>query len=303
MDQFVLVIATGGTIAATADATGARVPTLTGEELVRACGTDHDVRVYDATSLDSSAITLADLDMLSGLVHKALADDRISGVVLTHGTDSMAETALALDLVHTDPRPVVLTGAQRPADDPHPDGPGNLRRAIEAAADRLRRGNGVLVHFAGDTWPARGLYKASTEDLGAFALTSERPMPRPAPVPRAELDGLRVPILRAWPGADGELVDTVAASRPDGIVVEALGSGNVSPAMGEAIGRAIDARIPVVIATSVPRGGVSFDYGGAGGGSTLGDLGALPAGFLSAGQARIALLAALAAGVDPHLVL
>lgn len=303
MDQFVLVIATGGTIAATADATGARVPTLTGEELVRACGTDEDVRVYDATSLDSSAITLADLDMLSGLVHKALADDRISGIVLTHGTDSMAETALALDLVHDDPRPVVLTGAQRPADDPRPDGPDNLRRAIQAAADRLRRRNGVMVHFAGDTLPARGLYKSSTEDLGGFSLTSERPMPRPAPVPRAKLDGLRVPILRAWPGADGELVDTVAASRPDGIVVEALGSGNVSPAMGEAIGRAIDAGIPVVIATSVPRGGVSFDYGGAGGGSTLGDLGALPAGFLSAGQARIALLTALAAGVDPRLLL
>ncbi|QYH19496.1 asparaginase [Corynebacterium aquatimens] len=303
MDPFVLVISTGGTIASTADTTGARVPTLTGEELVRRCDTDANVRVYDAANLDSSSITLADLDLLSDLVRRALADAQISGIVLTHGTDSMAETALALDLVHDDPRPVILTGAQRPADDPHPDGPENLRRAIEAAGDRLRRGMGVLVHFAGETLPARGLYKASTEDLGAFALTSERSQPRPAAVPRSELAGLNVPILRAWPGADATIVDAVAASCPDGLVIEALGSGNVSGQMGEAIGRAVAGGIPVVIATSVPRGAVTFAYGGTGGGSTLGELGALPAGYLSPGQARIALLTALAAGVDPALTI
>lgn len=303
MGNFVLVISTGGTIACTTDATGTRRPTLTAAELVEQSGTAESVGVYDAANLDSSAITLADIDTLAEFIEQSLIDDSVTGVVLTHGTDSLAETALALDLIHHDPRPVVLTGAQHPSDHPHTDGPENLRRAIDVAADPLRRGQGVLVHFDGDTLPARGLYKASTADLGAFALTTERPQPRPAPVPRATLSGINVPILRAWPGADGTLVELAANTNPDGIVVEALGSGNVSPAMGEALGRAIERGIPVVVSTSVPRGGVEFAYGGGGGGATLGELGALPAGSLSPGQARIALITALATGTDPSSLL
>ena len=299
MEHFVLVISTGGTIASTTDATGARVPTLTCEELVSRSGTTEPVRTYDAASLDSSSVTLAEVDTLRSLVRKALDDASVTGIVITHGTDSMADTALALDLVHDDPRPVVLTGAQRPADADAPDGPENLRRAIDTAADPLRRGQGVLVHFGGDTLPARGLYKADTGELRAFALAADRPLPRPAAAPLAQLDGCNIPVIAAWPGADDALVDAVAASRPDGIVVAALGAGNVSEQMGTGLARALDAGIPVVISTSVPRGEVAFAYGGAGGGSTLGAKGALPAGFLRPGQARMALATALAAGVDP----
>ena len=299
MEHFVLVISTGGTIASTTDATGARVPTLTCEELVSRSGTTEPVRTYDAASLDSSSVTLAEVDTLRSLVRKALDDASVTGIVITHGTDSMADTALALDLVHDDARPVVLTGAQRPADSDAPDGPDNLRRAIDTAADPLRRGQGVLVHFGGDTLPARGLYKADTGELRAFALASDRPLPRPAAAPLAQLAGCTIPVIAAWPGADDALVDAVAASRPDGIVVAALGAGNVSEKMGTALARALDAGIPVVISTSVPRGEVAFAYGGAGGGSTLGAKGALPAGFLRPGQARMALATALAAGVDP----
>ena len=299
MEHFVLVISTGGTIASTTDATGARVPTLTCEELVSRSGTTEPVRTYDAASLDSSSVTLAEVDILRSLVRKALDDASVTGIVITHGTDSMADTALALDLVHDDPRPVVLTGAQRPADADAPDGPENLRRAIDTAADPLRRGQGVLVHFGGDTLPARGLYKADTGELRAFAHAADRPLPRPAAAPLAQLDGCNIPVIAAWPGADDALVDAVAASRPDGIVVAALGAGNVSEQMGTGLARALDAGIPVVISTSVPRGEVAFAYGGAGGGSTLGAKGALPAGFLRPGQARMALATALAAGVDP----
>ena len=129
------------------------------------------------------------------------------------------------------------------------------------------------------------------------------PAARPAPVPRAPLADVKVPILRAWPGADASFVDYVADSGVDGIVIEALGSGNVSDPMGAAIARACERGIPVVIATSVPHGGVEFAYGGAGGGATLGTVGALPAGPLSAGQARISLATALASGTDPRRVL
>lgn len=294
----VLVISTGGTIASTANARGALVPTLTGEELVARCGTTRQVRAIDVASLDSSSMGLAEIDMLRETVRTSLLDDSAS-LVITHGTDSMAETALALDLVHSDSRPVVLTGAMRPADHTHPDGPANLRGAIEVAA--TRRDTGVLVHSAGETLPARGLMKTQTTAEHAFTLTSGSPLPRPMAVPPAPLAGLNIPIIRAWAGADDALIRALGPI--DGLVLEALGSGNVSACMGGAVAKLLRRGVPVVVATSVPYGEVSFAYGGAGGGSTLGDLGALPAGYLSAGQARIALATALASGVNPSSLL
>lgn len=294
----VLVISTGGTIASTANARGALVPTLTGEELVDRCGTTRQVRAIDVASLDSSSMGLAEIDMLRETVRTSLLDDSAS-LVITHGTDSMAETALALDLVHADPRPVVLTGAMRSADHARPDGPANLRGAIEVAA--TRRDTGVLVHSAGETLPARGLMKTQTTAEHAFTLTSGSPLPRPMAVPPAPLAGLNIPIIRAWAGADDALIRALGPI--DGLVLEALGSGNVSACMGGAVAKLLRRGVPVVVATSVTYGEVSFAYGGAGGGSTLGDLGALPAGYLSAGQARIALATALATGVDPRSLL
>lgn len=294
----VLVISTGGTIASTTTDRGALVPTLTGEELVARCGTTRQVRAIDVASLDSSSMGLAEIDLLRETVRTSLLDDSAS-LVITHGTDSMAETALALDFVHADPRPVVLTGAMRSADHAHPDGPANLRGAIEVAA--TRRDTGVLVHFAGETLPARGLMKTQTTAEHAFTLTSGSPLPRPMAVPPAPLAGLNIPIIRAWAGADDALIRALGPI--DGLVLEALGSGNVSACMGGAVAKLLRRGVPVVVATSVPYGEVSFAYGGAGGGSTLGDLGALPAGYLSASQARIALATALASGVNPSSLL
>lgn len=129
------------------------------------------------------------------------------------------------------------------------------------------------------------------------ACTRRRPTPcAPSRSPAS------VPILRAWPGADGALIDACAGIGIDGLVIEALGSGNVADGDGAAIARVLERGIPVVVATSVPQGSVSFDYGGAGGGATLGDLGAIPAGYLSPGQARIALATALATRTDPRLL-
>ena len=295
----VYVVSTGGTIASTADVSGALVPTLSADELVARSETTRDVQTREIASLDSSSMGLADIDRLRALTSALLHDDTLTGLVITHGTDSMAETALALDLVHRDERPVVLTGAMRSADHPHPDGPANLRGAIEVAA--TQRGGGAFVHFGGITLPARGLRKRHTTDLDAFDVPVS--LRRPMPVPAAPLDGLFVPILRAWPGDDGTVAHLVASKSPDGVVVEALGAGNVSDGTGEALRDMLRRGIPVVIATSTPYGAVTFAYGGAGGGSTLGDLGALPAGHLSPGQARIALLTALATGVNPSSLL
>lgn len=299
----VVVIATGGTIASTTDEHGARVPRLSGRELVERSKTNHPAEVVDSTSLDSSSMTLADIDELAAHAAHALADPATVGVVITHGTDSMAETALALDLQLDTEAPVVLTGAQLPADHAAADGPKNLRDAIAVAADPASRGRGVLVQFNGRTLPARGVFKRHTQDLDTFANVSATPLPRPTPVGVVSLAEVKVAVVAAWPGSGAEEIDAVLNIHPDGIVVAALGAGNVSGAMGESLTRALRNGVPVVIATQVSLGQVAFDYGGAGGGNTLGRLGALPAGWLRPGQARLALAVALASGEDPARLL
>ncbi|SIS42968.1 L-asparaginase [Corynebacterium appendicis CIP 107643] len=314
----IAVVATGGTIACEADSAGALVPRRTAGELIDAAGIAAPCRPVDVRALDSSSMTLADVDALVSTVHEQLADPAVGGVVVTHGTDSLAETAFALDLFHTDPaKPVVVTGAQRAADAADPDGPLNLRAAVDFIAGRTQStndrlpadgpgagigGDGVVIAFGGAVIPARGAVKTDTHALDAFRPTasgSDKTPARPAAISPVRLGDMNIPIVAGWAGAGGDIVDAVIAMAPDGIVVEGMGSGNVSEQMGRALHRALDAEIPVVVTTVVPHGKVEFAYGGAGGGATLGDRGAVPAGWLRAGQARTALAAALSAGIDP----
>lgn len=296
----ITLLTTGGTIACTTDENGVLRPTVTGPDLVAAVQDtlpdDVTVTVRDLARLDSSAITPEDLDELVAAVHEELASEDVDGVVVTHGTDSMEDTALALDCFHGDDRPVVLTGAQRAFDHPSSDGPGNLIGAVRLAADPLARRQGVLIAFGGWTIPARGAAKRHTSDLDGFISTTPREVVRPPAVEVAPLSGHFVPVLAAWPGAGRELVDAAVAAGAAGIVVEALGSGNIGPGMGEGVADALNAGIPVVVSTRVPQGQVTLAYGGTGGGATLAKRGAVGAGYLRPGQARIALTVALATG-------
>lgn len=306
----IAVIATGGTIACTADATagGALVPTLSAADLVErardAAGKRFplagiDCSPVDTSRLDSSSLTFADLDGLVATIARELAKPETTGVVVTHGTDSMEDTALALDLFFGD-SPVVLTGAQRPADSTDPDGPANLAHAIAAAADRETRGGTIC--FGGHVVPAVGAMKRDTADLTAFAnsyLTAAEPVPRLPRLPRRALAGVAVPVIAAYPGAGPELVDAALDHGACGLVVEALGAGNMGDGMGKAVSAALDRGVPVAITSRVPDGEIALSYGGAGGGASLGDKGALPTGRLRAGQARMLLAAAVATGTEP----
>lgn len=278
----VSVISTGGTIACTRDADGGLTPTLSAAELVERAGL-HGVTARDITALDSSAMTFADIDAVVTAVHEELEDH--SGVVVTHGTDSLVDTAFALDLFFEDP--VVVTGAMRPADHEEPDGFENLRTAVRSLRSRTH------VVFCGEVLPARGLIKGHTEALNPFVSTGDVPE-NPVHLPPVSLAGMNVPIVTCYPGAPASILD--GHEDADGLVVEGLGAGNVSAEVGEALA---DLSMPIVLTTSVPFGKVNFSYGGPGGGNTLGKHGVIPSGWLRAGQARIALAAALRAGVDP----
>ncbi|AHI19697.1 asparaginase [Corynebacterium casei] len=299
MSETIAVVATGGTIACTLDEHGALVPTVSAAELVDAALSLSAVprvntRAIDSVRLDSSSLTLPDLDDLLQRVHALLADASIAGVVITHGTDSMEDTAMALELFHIGDKPVVITGAQRSFDHPDSDGPQNLADAIAYATTGAP---GVSIRFGGLTVPARGAFKSHTSSLEAFAAVPTPMKTRPT-LALTPLAGNDVVIISAWPGASRTMVDAAVASGAGGIIVEAMGSGNMGSQMGEGVADALEAGIPILITTRVPEGSVSLAYGGSGGGATLARNGALGTGILRAGQARMMLLAALATGTD-----
>ena len=289
------LIATGGTIACTTVADGSLVPTVSGQQLVESLDdSPADAQSFDVIEfrqLDSSSITLADLDELLACVQSQLARDEIEGVLITHGTDSMEETALALSLFDLGSGPIVVTGAQRSFDHPQGDGPRNLRDALEL----LRTKNsGVWVQFGGRTIAGRGARKWHTSHLNGF---EELPVGEPlhAPLSLAPLAPHTVSIIAAYPGSDASLVDA-SLTHSSGLIIEALGSGNMGEEMGTGVARALQEGVPVVISTRTPYGTTKLAYGGAGGGATLGELGAVASGAFRAGQARIMLAAALATG-------
>lgn len=317
------VLGTGGTISCTHDAAGALVPTLDTAALVRQAGCDRgDIIAEDVMSLDSSSITLAQIDEL--LDHIEAAQRTSRAVVVLHGTDTMEETLMAAHLLlppavssvpagsSVPPVPVVFTGAQRPADDPHPDGPSNIsgasKLATEFTTELASSGtSGVFLHFGGRTLAAAGTYKFHTTDDDAFRSSSPHPAevaPGRAPLrtqgPRPRLQGRTVPIITTYAGDDGRQLTALSArleAEPiDGLVITALGSGNLPLPVADALRelQATHPSLPVVLSTRVPEGSVHAVYGGAGGGASLVEAsgGALSlAGFLSPAQARIQLLA------------
>lgn len=317
--SLVTVLATGGTIASRADERGGATAQDGGADLVAGLGPGDGpaLRVRDVLRVGSYRMTLQRIHTVALAVAEELADPAVSGVVVTHGTDTTEETAFFLDLFHGDRRPVVLTGAQRPADAPDGDGPRNLADAVTVAASPLAHDLGVLVVFGGRVFPARGTRKTHTLAADAFAAPDGGPVgwvqggalrveggPRrrpPADLAAFDPDGVRVDVVACHPDADATALHAFAAAGARGIVLEATGAGNANPAVCRAVRELTDAGVVVVTSTRVAAGPVAALYGD-GGGTDLLSAGAEPAGLLRPSQARVLLAALLGRHRDPGAV-
>lgn len=293
-----VVLTTGGTIATSSDSDGVLRPVRSGAELVGEV--DADVEVIDLMSVDSSQLRPDDWQRIVAAVTDAVAGGA-DGVVITHGTDSMEETSLWLDLGYDGDAPVVLTGAARAADDPDADGPANLRDALTVAASPAARETGVVVSFAGSVWEPLGTSKIGGPSVfggsrlgsvgnGMFVVEGKRRRPFLGHLKSTP----RVDIAPAYPGADGTAIDAFVAAGARGVVVEAMGAGNAGAAVVEAVARACRQGVAVAVTTRVPGGRTRPDYGP---GHDLVAAGAVMVPRLRASQARVLMMAALAAGL------
>jgi L-asparaginase len=307
----VVVIGTGGTIASRWQGTGYAAEAAGGEVLAGTALPDGvEVSVRDLFTVNSSQLTTAQQLELLRTVHEVLADPSVDGVVVTHGTDTMEESAFLLDLHHHDRRPVVFTGAQLPLDSVDGDAAGNLYDAMLTAA--TGRDIGVVIAFGGFVHAARGTLKAHTLDpRGAFADPSGQPLGRVKfgeiawgqpreraevlPVPAVDGDAGRTPrvdVVMHHVDADPVLFEAALAAGAQGIVLVGTGAGNATPEFVAAVERAVAAGVLVAVSTRVAAGPVAPMYTG-GGAVDLAAAGAVLSGTLRAGQARIAVLAAL----------
>ena len=308
---------TGGTISMKHDAErGGAVPALSGAEILShdpELAKLADLEVVDFARLAGPQITPSHMWDLSEQINLALARPEVAGAVVTHGTDTLEETAFFLDLRHHSPKPVIVIGAMRNASELSYDGPANVRAAVRVAIDEASRGQGVFVLLNETIHAAAYATKMDTQAIETFQSPVFGPLGivdkdrvffartlkfrQTLDTPRLED---RVDLFQMYAGSDGRFIDHARELGARGIVIEGTGRGNVPPMTLPAIQRAIDAGLPVLISTRCAQGRVLDTYAYEGSGRDLRNRGVIFAGNLTGPKARILLMLALGVTNDPQ---
>jgi L-asparaginase len=306
----VVLIATGGTISMRIDAaSGGAVPRLTGAEIldtVRGVEEVARLEVREFGRYPGPHMTIDRMWELRRAILDAIAEGGVDGVVVTHGTDTIEETAYLLDRSLPASVPVVITGAMRNSSELSWDGPANLMSAVEVAASPEARGRGTMVVMDDEIVQGAEVVKTHTEAAGTFRSPNWGPLgitdkgrvlfyreSRRKPPLEPESPVTTVDLVKVVAGMDSRLVEASLDSGGRGIVLEALGRGNVPPAVVPGVRRWVEAGRPVVVASRSARGRVLDTYAYPGGGHELREMGAIFADHMSGQQARIELMLAL----------
>lgn len=310
IERKVVIVATGGTIAMKYDeASQGLVPACTGEDLAAAVpglGGIAPLEFIQFSNIASPAMTPQDMWALHLRIEAVLARDDVAGVVVTHGTDTLEETAFFLDITTTSEKPVVATAAMRGAGDTSPDGPMNICCAVKTAASEAAAGMGVLVclnetlHAPAEVTKTHSANPATFESpwwgpVGYVDIDRVVIRRRPLGVRRYRPDALsaRVDIVKAMTGSGREYVDFAVKQGVQGLVIEGFGRGNLPPGMIGGIEDAVKAGVAVVLTSRTAGGRVLDVYGYPGSVTDSRRAGAAMAGELSAAKARLKLMAML----------
>jgi L-asparaginase len=316
----VAVLSTGGTIASKQDPLkGGYLPALSGEELVAAVPAIKkiaQIQVEQISNISSSDMTPAIWIRLAARVNELLANPEIAGIVVTHGTNTLEETAYFLDLTTASTKPVIVVGAERPASDSDSDGPRNLLDAIRVASEPGALSKGVMVVMNGQINAARDVTKTNTSqvetfrslefgELGVVDVQSVRfyrtPLRRQMIAVDSKTHLAKVDIVMSYAGADGLVIRSMLNDGTvQGLVIAGLGLGGVPGSMFDAIKEARARGIPVVISTRVPTGRVFPLSAMKGSALTLKQIGCVLGDNLSPQKARILLMLALTKARDPE---
>ncbi|MHB1654362.1 MAG: asparaginase [Desulfitobacteriaceae bacterium] len=310
----VIIIATGGTIAMKKNGLGESLPAVSGRELLQSVPDLENIAACEVVEFSNVASCNMDpqtLVKLSAVVQQCLADSGIAGIVITHGTDTLEETAFFLELTIEDKRPIILTAAQRDASEADSDGPRNIKNAVRVAADPDAMDRGVMVLLNEEIHCARHVTKAHTSSVaafysGPFGLLGYCDVDRinwyhphkagrffalPERVPKV------IPLL-VFTGMESSILRHLMTQGTEGFVLEAFGRGNMPPELENGIEWASQKGIPIVVSSRSPYGRVLPIYAYTGGGARLKKLGCIFSEGLSTAKSRLLLMLALSVTQD-----
>ncbi len=313
MKQKVALIFTGGTISMKVDdRIKAAIPSMSSQEIMSMVTNIDQIAQLDIIEFGAFPgphMTPTMMMELKKLVQSKLDDDSICGVVITHGTDNLEETAYLLDLCLTSEKPIVVVGSMRNGSELGYDGPSNLAAAITTAIHPRSRNMGVLVVLNNEVNAAKEVTKTHTLSLDTFKSPEFGPLGivdqddviyyrHPTEVSQIiQTDEIEedVHLIKTASGMDSRLLNFLVSEDVKGIVIEGMGRGNIPPKMMSGVVAAVKQNIPIVLVSRCPKGRVHGSYGYDGGGQQLKDLGVIFADNINGQKARIQLMLAIKA--------
>lgn len=306
----ILIVFTGGTFSMKIDeTTKAAVPFFQGDELLKMIPEAQGIAnlfIHEFGNFPGPHITPTRMMELSEKIESFIQEEKFDGIIVTHGTDTLEETAYFLDLTLDVKIPIVVVGAMKTSSEPDWDGPRNLIDAIHIINNPNSKGFGVLVCLNGEINAASEVTKTHTEDVetfhsldfGSLGFVDKgrvlfNRLPRKLETRLTKTINSNVDLIKVYAGMDDKFFRFSAESGAEGLVVEAMGVGNVPPECFEGIKCAVEKGIPVVLVSRCPAGETLDIYGYPGAGKWLKQMGVIFADYLNGQKARIKLIVCL----------